>query len=1001
MRAPHLLLFLFVQFVFSQSPEALADKLSTEGKFEEEIALRKEILKSISKSESEKINYQKFRLAFAQYEIAELDDDAYKFLTEGVALMRELKNISIKEKFDAELENFRFLISSGHLEEAFVSIALLYDMVESEDLPDRKDDVFFVMLERGKGLLYYREYNQALAVFEKSYEKAKDLYGRYSMETANVARQLSITYSYINNYPELLKYADEALDIFETIQPKDPFVLLQQYSGNYQSYKYYGDRKKMTEIYSKIKGYYEVNLHNPNFANGFHNDYPNLNPAKTIFYYIDLQEAHANADIRRAESIFAEFMKTVDPKVRYIQYEQNEIMKYYLETGSMFQKLGSKTNLEFYKKSKSYYLRGLEFCQKQDFTFGEMQALWMLSNLGTLYNQWDDAVFYSKKALEHKNIGFFNQAQTLLHNLAMAYVAKEDLDRAIPVLEEEYEFYHNDVSNAEFPSLSNLLESADVYMKASKIRDRQAMLKRAYENYYLASVIFSRLYRGGEFTDQLYKYVSKINNGLLSAAMELKAHDSEVVARIEINQSDYLWSNFLSNRTIPDAKSLALQNRLDSLEQIQQKLALKISKDTDGQSVKNLRSDLKKAEKEYEVVQNELKDYDNSFFQFSREDFDIKNIQEKLSSNDIIIKYVITEVSAYAYVTTPDDLILVRLPATGPEIKELLGHFLQKLKSLDSGYIADSKQLYSILIEPLQLPKKKNTIIVPDGFLANLPFEALISPEGTYLLSDFPISYSYSLKLFEIQRTIKERFTGNLAAFAPTYAAGINSELAQRNGGKIYDLKGAKDEVKKISAIFSSKLFLDDQATKENFIKNSGNYDILHLAMHASVDEEDPNLSHLIFEGEEPLYLNELYKLRIPAHLAVLSACSTGAGELKEGEGIQSLSRAFTYAGVKSTIMSLWPVPDKQTSEIMTEFYANLKKGKSKNEALQLAKELYIANATDESLKHPYYWAGFIVSGDTAALIPPKSKATPFLIIGIFGVLVAGGVILNRKRLKR
>src|SRR5690606_33725919 len=104
------------------------------------------------------------------------------------------------------------------------------------------------------------------------------------------------------------------------------------------------------------------------------------------------------------------------------------------------------------------------------------------------------------------------------------------------------------VSNAEFPSLSNLLESADVYMKASRIKDRQTMLNRAYENYYLASVIFSRLYRGGEFTDQLYKYVSKINNGLLSAAMELKAHDSEVVARIEINQSDYLWSNFLSNR---------------------------------------------------------------------------------------------------------------------------------------------------------------------------------------------------------------------------------------------------------------------------------------------------------------------------------------------------------------------------------------------------------------------------------------------------------------------
>ncbi|MEM7039273.1 MAG: CHAT domain-containing protein, partial [Bacteroidota bacterium] len=97
-----------------------------------------------------------------------------------------------------------------------------------------------------------------------------------------------------------------------------------------------------------------------------------------------------------------------------------------------------------------------------------------------------------------------------------------------------------------------------------------------------------------------------------------------------------------------------------------------------------------------------------------------------------------------------------------------------------------------------------------------------------------------------------------------------------------------------------------------------------------------------------------------------LSACETGLGELKRGEGIIGLARAFAYAGARSTVMSLWSVDDAETAALMTEFYAQLKSGKSKDEALRAAKLAYLEK---NSVPHPYFWAGFVPSGNMQAVL--------------------------------
>ena len=118
----------------------------------------------------------------------------------------------------------------------------------------------------------------------------------------------------------------------------------------------------------------------------------------------------------------------------------------------------------------------------------------------------------------------------------------------------------------------------------------------------------------------------------------------------------------------------------------------------------------------------------------------------------------------------------------------------------------------------------------------------------------------------------------------------------------------------------------------------------------------------------------------------MLSACNTGTGTIVNGEGIMSLSRALTFSGTRSAVVSLWQVPDKETSEIMISFYENLKDGQSKDEALANAKRDFIEN--NPMKNHPFYWAGFVVNGDVSPIVNNYFWWKFLGVIGIIFLLV-------------
>uniref|UniRef100_UPI0035698A08 CHAT domain-containing protein n=1 Tax=Lutibacter sp. TaxID=1925666 RepID=UPI0035698A08 len=284
-------------------------------------------------------------------------------------------------------------------------------------------------------------------------------------------------------------------------------------------------------------------------------------------------------------------------------------------------------------------------------------------------------------------------------------------------------------------------------------------------------------------------------------------------------------------------------------------------------------------------------------------------------------------------------------------------------------------------------------IIVPDGLFSFLPFDALITEETSitnfeklpYLIKKNKISYAYSASILihenKVVKIPEENFIGFFPIFKDNYRD--LSEL-------IYTLQEAKSIEKTRDGAF----LLNSNASKNAFETLAKNYSIIHLSTHATAG--DYYMPPAIHFYDETLYLPEIYGYNLQADLLVLSACETGIGTLRKGEGAMSLARGFSYAGVKNLLVSLWKVNDKSTEELMAGFYKNYKKSGNKSEALHVSKLSYINNETiSASKKSPYYWASFVYIGDVTSIENSDFNFVWFLILGF--VLIAGYLLLKKR----
>jgi CHAT domain-containing protein/Tfp pilus assembly protein PilF len=382
-----------------------------------------------------------------------------------------------------------------------------------------------------------------------------------------------------------------------------------------------------------------------------------------------------------------------------------------------------------------------------------------------------------------------------------------------------------------------------------------------------------------------------------------------------------------------------------------------------------------------------------------------------------MIEYFMGDSAVYIFAITTDGYLLKRLPSDG--LDELIGQFMENFepeavyrKSSRDNYPVQAFALYQRLLAPVQdfLPDGGNLIIVPDGKLGHLPFEALLTraPQGAeegnfaafpYLLHQYSLSYANSATLLLNRRSRRMSLRKlRMMAFAPDFADKGSPDLAfQDLRAGLSKLEYAPREVEKISRFVDTDAFTGAEAT-EHLFKESGNeYNILHFATHGMVEDKNSLYSRIAFSPPQDsledgmLHTYELFSMKLSADLAVLSACNTGMGELVRGEGIMSLARGFMYAGCPSIVMSLWSVNDEASAAIMEEFYRHLAEGMTKDESLRSAKIDYLQKAEGRQA-HPYYWAAHVLIGDRSSL-GSKGPGPGWLVLVVAlgsGALVAG-----------
>jgi len=396
---------------------------------------------------------------------------------------------------------------------------------------------------------------------------------------------------------------------------------------------------------------------------------------------------------------------------------------------------------------------------------------------------------------------------------------------------------------------------------------------------------------------------------------------------------------------------------------------------------------------------------------FSTKVIDTLELQNTLGKNDVLLEFNLSD-TLLICIFQSSSLYKIHTEVIDSSfhnnlkiIRNILieRHFSNDVKMEYTKFTYASNYLYQKLISPfIDLIKEKHLIIVPDEYLAYVPFEILISklPEwkpATY--RDLP----YLLRTNSISRL---RLRNKVLAFAPNYPEPeyLQTDFThtrQQYRNNLYPIPGVIDEVEFIKKITNSDIFFDKEATEKNFKDLVSSYDILHLAMHTIIDDSNPMYTKLAFT-ELPddtiedglLNASEIYGLDLNARLAVLSSCNSGAGKLQKGEGVMSLARGFIYAGCPGIIMTLWEVEDRSGAEIIKSFYSYLKKGYSTDKSMQLAKLQFLNNA-DMLRSHPYFWSPYIQIGDYS---PVYFKRIYFLIALVIVVLSASGIIYTRTR---
>ncbi len=395
--------------------------------------------------------------------------------------------------------------------------------------------------------------------------------------------------------------------------------------------------------------------------------------------------------------------------------------------------------------------------------------------------------------------------------------------------------------------------------------------------------------------------------------------------------------------------------------------------------------------------------------------------QASLGSDVVALDYLVGEREVFALVVWREGARIVRVGSPGllREACRTVGA-LHRDATVEAATLLDAARGLSgrLLEGPLDgLEGIRRLVVLPDGPLHTLAFEALPSPFGPgFLIEAVEVAYvpCASALLALRQGTLDPE---GLRFLGVAETEGLAATDAARDGpatlrAGLGPLPRAGEEVRAAAALAGGEptLLLGRAATPEALeALDLRGFGILHFAAHGVPDEETPGRSGLLLhDGADPdrravLEARAISGLTLRADLAVLSACRTGGGRIQAGEGVRSLARSFLEAGSRSVLLTLWEVSDSVCLAFMDLFYGALREGASKGEALRRAKiESLRASGSRAGLRTPSAWAGFVLVGDAEGKIPLKGtrheRGTGSAWLVLAGLVAGGGTFLLARR---
>ncbi len=609
-------------------------------------------------------------------------------------------------------------------------------------------------------------------------------------------------------------------------------------------------------------------------------------------------------------------------------------------------------------------------------------------------------VFFDELSYQEGTITLRNEFQSALPEL---YILQSQIlldnfkdSNSIEDLKSSFTLYKKAIETLDYMKLSMQNEDSKVYATSQILEVYNEAIYVGMLLYELTSEL-NYLEQSFEFAESsksfaLFSEIKKIEAMEFSGLpAEIKAKEERIVGEIQHYEENLYQEQLL---TAPD-----------------------ITK------IKSLKDNLFHLNADYDKLMHEIEVNYSRYYEFKYKPkfITLEQVKRELPYRDALIEYVLTDTMLITYVVDRKG-INVFSQHIGPEFaSECLEYYeLLYKQNFSTGvhenykrFVTLGRKFYHILIEPcLQYTDRKSFTIVPDGAISYLPFEGLLTKDTDseyinymvlpYMIREFSVGYSYSSTLMFNARLKTKSPENKVLAFAPGYIDTLDYtslELLRQSKPELNylaPLRGVIKEVQSINETVPSRVFLNEKATEASFKKYASDYNVLHLAMHTIMMDDEPLYSYLAFTNldsgdtieDNKLYAYEIYNLKLNAQMAVLSSCSSGFGKMQKGEGMMSLARGFIYAGCPSIVMTLWQVSDQPSSELMTSFYKYLKKGKSKQEAMRQAKIDYLETA-DDLTSNPYFWSGFVVVGDGHPVYRKSGVAYWMIIISLFiGILV-------------